>query len=185
MDTHSLGQRLGDREKKTCNQTRAVRSEIIVARHLNDKETLYGGDIMAHFDSAGGSAVYKFSERPTFTASVDTFQFVDTVEKGDAIYVESYVSGAGSTSIEAFVKLISTDLKTFERKLCAYAFLTYVLQDRGAHAKPLPELVPESEEEKTVCAGYEERRKVNLEKREQTKHIPRSVNLLPIWEQRG
>lgn len=181
MDT----QIFANREKKTCNQTRVVRSEIVVSRHLNDKDTLYGGDIMAHFDSAGGSAVYKFSERPTFTASVDTFQFVDTVKKGDAIYVESFVSGAGSTSIEAFVKLISTDLKTFERKLCAYAFLTYVLQDRGAHAKPLPELVPESEEEKVICDGYEERRKSNLERREQNGQIPRLVNLLPIWEQRG
>lgn len=176
-------QRISNNEKKTCNQTRVVRSEIIVARHLNDKDTLYGGDIMAHFDSAGGSAVYKFTGRPTFTASVDTFQFLDTVRKGDGIYVESYVTGAGATSVEAFVKLISLDLKTFERKLCAYAFLTYVLQDRSMDARPLPVLVPESDEEVAICEGYAVRRQANLKKREQNKSIPRSLNLLPIWEQ--
>lgn len=168
---------------RTCNDTRIVRSEIIVDRHLNDKDTYYGGDIMAHFDSAGGGAVYKFLKKPSFTATLDNLTFISPVYKGEQIYVEGFVSGVGTTSVEVFTKLIATNLKTFEKRLAAYAFLTYVIQDRHDPDFIMPQLRPESPEEIAICGDYEARRKVNLEKREHNKLISEYVQLEPIWEQ--
>lgn len=168
---------------RTCNETRVVRSEILVPRHMNDKDTYYGGDMMAHFDSAGGGAVYKFVRKPSFTASVDSFAFLKPAKRGESVYIESFVTGAGKTSVEVFVKLISTDLKTWENKLCAYAFLTYVLEDREDSSFQMPTLIAESEEEKAIVAGYQERRKQNLEKREASKQFMNHISLLPAWEQ--
>lgn len=167
---------------RTCKQSRAIRSEILVARHMNDKETYYGGDIMSHFDSACGTSVYKFLRKPTYTATVDTLTFVAPAERGEMVYVESYVSGVGKTSVEVFVKLVANDTKNWERKLCAYAFLTFVLADRNDPTFQMPVLVPETEEEIMIYAGYEERRKENLAKRKNQQSLIDNISIVPPWE---
>ena len=55
-----------DHTKKelTCNQTRNVRTAFVSYSELNDKDTLFGGEIMSHFDSACGRAVFNFVKRP-------------------------------------------------------------------------------------------------------------------------
>lgn len=168
---------------RTCNETRTVRSEIVVNRHLNDKDTYYGGDIMAHFDSAGGGTVFNFLRKPSFTATVDNLTFLSPVHKSEQIYVEAFVSGAGKSSVEVFTKLVATDLKTFEKRLAAYAFLTYVIQDRENPDFIMPRVVPESDEEVAICRDYDMRRQINLEKRGHNKMIQENISLKPIWEQ--
>lgn len=139
---------------------------------------------MAHFDSAGGGAIFNFLRKASFTATVDEMTFVSPVYKSEQIYVEAFVSGAGTSSVEVFTKLIATNLKTYEKRLAAYAFLTYVVQDRKNPEFVMPTLVPESAEEIAICEGYAKRREMNLRKREQGKNILDAVKLLPIWEQK-
>lgn len=168
---------------RTCNDSRIVRSEIIVHRHLNDKDTYYGGEIMAHFDSASGGAVYKFLRKPSFTATIDSLNFVSPIHKNEQIYVEAYVSGVGKSSVEVFTKLVATDLKTFKKRIASYAFLTFVIQDREDPDFVMPVLVPETEEEKAICKEYPKRRAMNLEKRKLNQQMETSIQLDPIWEQ--
>lgn len=168
----------------TCNQTRVVRSEIALPKHLNDKATVFGGEIMSHFDLAGGNAVYNFMKKTAFTATMDHMSFIQPVRMADVMYIEAYVSGAGKTSAEVFVKLISNNVDTSEKKLCSYAFLTYVLADRTDPDYQMPEIKPESKEEIAICKGYEKRRLTNLEKRKESKELTNHMNLNPIWETR-
>ncbi|CZQ92653.1 Hypothetical protein Tpal_1524 [Trichococcus palustris] len=172
-----------ENQKKTltCNQTRNVRTEVVTYSRLNDKDTLFGGDIMAHFDIAGGRAVFNFLKRPSFTASVDSIEFVRPVYKNEAFYVESYVSGCGKTSVEVFVKMISSNPLTEESHISAFAFMTFVLADRSDASFKMPLIQPESEEEKTVCAGYADRRKASLAKRNQNDAILSRLSDKPIW----
>lgn len=172
---------MNHKNTKTCNQTRAVRSEILVARHMNDKDTYYGGDMMAHFDTAGGTAVYNFLQKPSFTATVDTLVFHQPVRRNELIHVEAFVSGAGKSSVEVFTKLVATNLQTQESRLCAYAFLTFVVADRTDPEFVMPILVPESEEEQAICAGYEDRREENIRKRNNQKDLLDKISLMPPW----
>ncbi|UJF16493.1 acyl-CoA thioesterase [Jeotgalibaca sp. MA1X17-3] len=168
----------------TCNKTRVVRSEIALPKHLNDKETVFGGEIMSHFDLAGGNAVYNFMKKTAFTATMDHMAFIQPVHMADVMYIEAYVSGAGETSAEVFVKLVSNNVDTSEKKLCSYAFLTYVLADRTDPNYQMPEIKPESKEEMIICKGYKERRLINLAKRNESKELMKSIDLNPIWETR-
>lgn len=173
---------MNERPKVTCNETRTIRSDFVFSRDLNDKDTYYGGNIMAHFDSAGGGASFKFLKNASFTATVDVMTFVSPVHKTEEIYVESYVSGAGKSSVEAFTKMIATDLKTNQSRVVAYAFLTYVLENRNNKDFVMPELVPESEEEIAICQDYQKRRQLNLEKRKDNKAIEAAISTKPIWK---
>lgn len=169
---------------RTCNQTRIVRSDIALPKHLNDKATVFGGEIMSHFDLAGGNAIYKFVKKKAFTATLDHMVFIEPVCMADMMYIEAYVSGAGKTSAEVFVKLVSNNMDTWEKKLCSYAFLTFVLADRTDPNNLMPEIKPETAEEIAICSGYEERRKINVAKRKESKKIIGKIDLNPIWETR-
>lgn len=179
-----MSEEVRNKETMTCNQTRVVRSDIALPKHLNDKETVFGGEIMSHFDIAGGNTVYNFMKKTAFTATLDYMVFIEPVRMADMMYIEAYVSGSGKTSAEVFVKLVSSNVDTFEKKLCSYAFLTYVLADRSDPTYELPIIKPESDEEKVVCGGYEERRKTNLAKRKDSQEIIRNITVKPIWETR-
>lgn len=173
-----------NRKTVTCNQTRVVRSDIALSKHMNDKETVFGGEIMAHFDLAGGNSVFNFMKKTAFTATLDHMVFIEPVHKSEMMYIEAYISGAGKTSTEVFVKLVTTNWETWEKKLCSYAFFTYVLADRSDPSFQMPHIKPETKEEKIICNGYEERRKANLAKRKDSKEIMENINLNPIWETR-
>lgn len=166
----------------TCNQTRNVRTAVVTYNDLNDKDTLFGGEIMSHFDSACGRAVYNFVKGPTFTASVDSLTFIRPVHKNETIYVEAYVSGRGKSSVEAFAKLVSSNPHTDERHISAFAFLTFVLADRSDASFDIPLIQPDSEEEKMICAGYDERRSVNLAKRSQNSQLLSGLSTKQIWD---
>ena len=51
------------KKELSCNQTRNVRTAFVSYSELNDKDTLFGGEIMSHFDSACGRAVFNFVKR--------------------------------------------------------------------------------------------------------------------------
>ncbi|MFZ2425530.1 MAG: acyl-CoA thioesterase, partial [Trichococcus flocculiformis] len=130
------------KKELSCNQTRNVRTAFVSYSELNDKDTLFGGEIMSHFDSACGRAVFNFVKRPSFTATVDLIAFIQPVQKNEAIYVEAYVSGCGNTSVEAFAKLTATDVRTGESRICAYAFLTFVITDSSDPDFVMPLIQP-------------------------------------------
>jgi acyl-CoA hydrolase len=170
------------KKEMTCNQTRNVRTAFVGYNDLNDKDTLFGGEIMSHFDSASGRAVFNFVKRPSFTATVDLVAFIHPVLKNEAIYVEAYVSGCGKTSVETFAKLIATDVRTGESRICAYSFLTFVITDSSDPDFVMPLIIPESEEEKLICSGYEERRINNLVKRNQNSRLLSGLSTKQIWD---
>ena len=108
--------------------------------------------------------------------------FIQPVQKNEAIYVEAYVSGCGNTSVEAFAKLTATDVRTGESRICAYAFLTFVITDSSDPDFVMPLIQPESEEEKLICSGYEERRTNNLIKRNQNSRLLAGLSTKQIWD---
>ena len=46
----------------------------------------------------------------------------------------------------------------------------------------MPQIQPESEEEKMICAGYEERRINNLVKRNQNSRLLSGLSTKQIWD---
>lgn len=83
--------------------------------------------------------------------------------------VESYVSGTHHKSMEVFVKIIGENLTTGERYLAATCFKTFVAVPSHMNEETeftVPKVIPDTAEEKLVCAGYEKRRKQRLQERE-------------------
>ena len=92
------------------------------------------------------------------TASLDNMNFLKPLPEGNSVCIESYVTGAGNTSVEVFAKIIGEDLLTGDRYIAATSFLTFVALPEDRDNFEMPLIVPESDEEKFLCAGYEKRK---------------------------
>ncbi|MDN6193878.1 MAG: acyl-CoA thioesterase [Alkalibacterium sp.] len=165
----------------TCNATRVVQTHRILPPDLNDHQTLFGGKLMSLIDDTASISVSRFARtNDVITASMDELHFIHPIEQGHSVCVESYVSGAGRTSVEVFVKVLGENLLTGERYIAATSFITFVVP--GMHPEQsLPDIAPENNEEKMICGEYKSRRKRRLTDRKANEKLVEAITLLPPW----
>ncbi|MFC6176085.1 acyl-CoA thioesterase [Companilactobacillus huachuanensis] len=137
----------------TCQETRTISERVIFDGDLNDKGTLFGGKTLSLLDENAGLASFKVIKAKIATASYDHVNFWKPITTDKYIKFESFVTGVSGRQIEVFTKIISHDLKTDEREIAFSSFCTLVV----LQAVELPEIVPETPEEKYLCAGFRKR----------------------------
>ncbi|MFD2044347.1 acyl-CoA thioesterase [Ornithinibacillus salinisoli] len=137
-------------EKKPCSNSLAVKTSHVLPPDTNTHGTLFGGKLMADIDDVAAIAAVRHSRQPVVTASTDSVDFLAPVKEGDSICVEAFVTWTRNTSMEVFVKAVTEELLTGERKVCTTAFLTFVAVDENGKPTPVPEVYPETELEKLL-----------------------------------
>jgi len=143
-------------EQKTCQQTRTISEKTVFDGDLNDKQTLFGGKTLSLLDENAGLASFKLVQAKIATAGYDHINFWRPITTDKYIKIESFVTGVSGRQIEVFTKIISHDLKTGVSEIAFTSFCTLIVL-RSATQIVLPELIPETEEEKFLCAGFEKR----------------------------
>lgn len=162
----------------TCKETRSIQTHLIMYSQMNMHKALYGGQLMHWMDETAGIAAARFARSSLVTASLDHLDFLLPLQEGHSVCLEAYVSGSGNRSMEVFVKVIGEDLLKNERYLAATSFLTFTCLDPKIS---LPAIVPESEEEKFICGGYEERRAAGKKKRQESIELAKHVDTRLPW----
>lgn len=155
--------------KKTLSESKVYYDYGVMAGDLNTGGSMYGPKIIDICDHCSGQCATRHIRGPVATISVDTVQFIRPLFLGDFLHAESMVSGVGNTSIEIFTKIFVEKPLTGEKSLACICFLTFKAKE--AKKGELPEIIPETEEEKLLIAGYEERRKINKERQNYNQKI--------------
>ncbi|MGK0550550.1 acyl-CoA thioesterase [Enterococcus faecalis] len=171
-------------EQKTCRQSRVIQTHRIFPFDLNPFGALFGGKLMTLIDDAASISVSRHCRRGAVTASLDDLNFLKPLYENHSVCVESYVSGAHHKSMEVFVKVIGEDLATGERYLAATCFTTFVAIPSRMNEKTeftVPTVVAETEEERRVCDGYEQRRVQRLQERTAYQQFARSLSTELPW----
>jgi acyl-CoA hydrolase len=130
--------------EKFAKESRATKISIVLPPDTNHHGTMFGGKLMAQIDDVATISATRHARRPVVTASTDSVDFIQPVKLGDSVCLQSFVTWAGKTSMEVFVKVIAENLLTGERKICTTAFLTFVALDENGKPTPVPKVVPES-----------------------------------------
>lgn len=130
--------------EKFAKESRATKISIVLPPDTNHHGTMFGGKLMAQIDDVATISATRHARRPVVTASTDSVDFIQPVKLGDSVCLQSFVTWAGKTSMEVFVKIIAENLLTGERKICTTAFLTFVALDENGKPTPVPKVVPES-----------------------------------------
>ncbi|MDY0409556.1 acyl-CoA thioesterase [Virgibacillus soli] len=156
---------------KTCSNSLAVKTSHVLPPDTNAHGTLFGGKLMAHIDDVAAIAAVRHARKPVVTASTDSVDFLEPVKEGNSICVEAFVTWTHKTSMEVFVKAVTEDLLTGERKVSATAFLTFVAVDDNGRPVPVPPIEPETEYEKQLHEGAKQRADHRRQRRGQSRQF--------------
>ncbi|MCU6603252.1 acyl-CoA thioesterase [Peribacillus frigoritolerans] len=153
-------------EKNVAHQTQQSRTlliDLVFPPDTNHHNTIFGGKVMDYVDKIACISAMRHCRKPVVTASSDSFEFLAPIKTGDAINLEAYVTCTHRTSMEVFVKVERENLLTGEKQLTARAFLTMLAIDEDGKPTNIPQVIPETEEEKQqyvqAQARYIERKK--------------------------
>lgn len=158
-------------QAKPCINSLAVKTAHVLPPDTNSHGTLFGGRLMAYIDDVAAIAAVRHARKPVVTASMDSVDFLAPVKEGDSICVEAFVTWTHTTSMEVFVKAVTEDLLTGDRKVCTTAFLTFVAIDDHGRPTPVPPVYPESDHEKQLHEKASYRAQSRRERRQQSKEM--------------
>lgn len=134
----------------------------MMPQDANIQGNVYGGTIMKLMDEVAGAVAARHCRRNVVTASVDRMDFFRPVYIGNLLTLKSSVNYVGKTSLEIGVRIEAEDLKTGEILHTGSSYLTFVALDSEGKPSLVPEIIPETSEEKRRYRQAEERRAQRL-----------------------
>ena len=147
---------------KEPSESLTVMTEIVLPNDTNVFGNLMGGRLMYWMDIAAAISAQKHCNAPVVTASVDNISFENAIKIGNTVHIEARVSRAFNTSMEIYLKVWGEDLQQQFKYKSNEAYYTFVALDPNKRPRTVPQLVPETEEEKRLFEGALRRRQVRL-----------------------
>ncbi len=169
-----MAQQQPQRTAKTPSASQVELTELVLPNDTNQLGNLLGGRLMHWVDIAAALAAQKHSGRVSVTASVDEMTFLLPVKLGQVVRLHASVNRAFHTSMEVGVHVDVEDFRTGDVRHVSTAYLTFVAIDEIGRAVRVPELLPETEDDKRRFADAETRRAHRLQKRDEMVHNDRS-----------
>jgi acyl-CoA hydrolase len=88
---------------------------------------------------------------------------------GEVAVLQAQVNYAGRTSMEVGVRVEAEDVRTGARRYTTKAYLTFVAVDAIGKPRPIPRLVPVTDEDRRRHADAEARRAARLALRDRSR----------------
>ena len=140
-------------------------SEIVLPNDANPLNALLGGRLMHWIDLAGAMAAHRHSRAYVVTASIDHMDFLVPVRVGDFVVLRSSVNRVYHTSMEVGVKVWVENYRSQQNRHVSSAYLTFVAVDAVGNRVPVPQVTPETEDEKRRYTRAGNRRDYRLSQR--------------------
>ncbi|HHF99097.1 MAG TPA: acyl-CoA thioesterase [Candidatus Aerophobetes bacterium] len=152
-------------KKKTPAESFAILSQVMMPHHANHYGNVHGGVIMKLVDEVAYVAASRHARCNVVTASIDSLDFKNPVHIGDVVTLEAKLTYVGRTSMEVEVHVETEKIKTGETLPVATAYLTMVALDEKGCPTPVPQLVPQTDEEKRKYEEAKFRREERLKRK--------------------
>ncbi len=139
-----------------------IMTELVLPNDTNTLNNLMGGRLLHLMDICSAIAAQKHSNRIVVTASVDNVSFRHPIKLGDVVTLEAKVTRAFNSSMEVHIVVHAENVPAGNKYKCNEAFYTFVAVDQLGNPITVPELEPETDEEKKLFEGAIRRRQVRL-----------------------
>ena len=142
-------------------------SQVVLAEMMNIADTnvagiVHGGTIMKLVDTAAGLAAIKHTGAMCVTVSLDEMSFLAAVHVGDVVTVKASVNDVGTTSLEVGVRVEAENYVSHERVHTSSAYLVFVALDQQGRPRPVPPVIPQTDDERRRQREAKLRREVRL-----------------------
>ena len=121
--------------------------EEVLPQDTNAYNTLFGGRLLSLMDKAGGIACAKFAHREFVTISIDTLKFIAPARQGDLLEVVGKVVFTSQHTACAKVTAYTMSKATWDRTIICEGYFFFVAIDSMMRPIPIPQFVPEQEDE--------------------------------------
>jgi len=149
-------------ESRTSSESLTIMTEIVLPNDTNVFGNLMGGRLMYWMDIAAAIAAQKHCNAPVVTVSVDNISFHSPIKLGNTVHIEAKVTRAFTTSMEIHLKVWGEDHIQQYKYKSNEAYYTFVAVDASSRPKAVPQLVPETEEDKKLFEGALRRKQLRL-----------------------
>jgi acyl-CoA hydrolase len=149
-------------KSKTARETLSITTIIVLPNDTNTQGNLFGGQLLAWMDVISSVAAHRHCKRVVVTAAVNNVSFQKPIRHASIVTLEAKVSRSFSTSMEIIVDVFVEDQITGAREKCNEAIYTFVAVDQNGAPINVPELIPETEEEKKRFEGALRRKQLSL-----------------------
>lgn len=172
-------------QPRYVRDSRVIKTNRVFPTDVNNHNTLFGGKLMSYIDDIASISATRHCRQSVVTASTDSVDFLFPIKPSDSVCLESFVTYTGKSSMEVFVKVIAEDLMSGERKIAATSFLTFVAMDSNKNPIPVPEIVPETEEEFKLHESAPQRSQMRKARRTESKMLASFLTTNDPWEPRA
>jgi hypothetical protein len=149
-------------KSKRAVETLAITTKIVLPNDTNTLGNLFGGQLLAWMDVIASVSAHRHSKRVVVTASVNNVSFQKPIKHASIITLEAKVSRAFNSSMEIFVDVFVEDQVTGLLEKSNEAIYTFVAVDQNGGPIQVPELIPETEQEKERYEGALRRKQLSL-----------------------
>jgi acyl-CoA hydrolase len=147
---------------RKASETLAITTKIVLPNDTNTLGNLFGGQLLAWMDVIASVSAHRHCKRVVVTASVNHVSFQKPIKHASIVTLEAKVSRAFYSSMEIFVDVFVEDQVTGAKEKCNDAIYTFVAVDQNGGPIQVPELIPETEEEKMRYEGALRRKQLSL-----------------------
>ncbi len=148
--------------KKFARESYTIMNELVLPNDTNTLNNLMGGRLLHWMDIAAAISAQKHCNRIVVTASVDNVSFKHPVKLGDVISIEAQVTRAFNTSVEVRLVVWAQNIPSGTKVRSNEAFYTFVAIDQNGRTIVIPQLEPETDEEKELYEQALQRRELRL-----------------------
>ena len=115
---------------------------------LNNNDTIFGGQVMAILDRLALVVAERHSGMTCVTASVDALHFLAPARRGDVLLFQAAINRSWRSSMEIGVRVFAEDIQQNKKTHIVSAYFTFVALDDAGLPVEVPEVSPETMDEK-------------------------------------
>ncbi len=149
-------------KSKTAQESLAITTKLVLPNDTNTLGNLFGGQLLAWMDVIASVSAHRHSRRVVVTAAVNNVSFQKSIKQSSIVTLESKVSRSFTSSMEVFIDVFVEDPITGVKNKSNEAIYTFVAVDQNGGPIQVPELIPETEEEKSRFDGALRRKQLSL-----------------------
>jgi len=148
--------------KPVCESAINDQTAIVFPNDINVIGTLYGGRALEMADEVAAIVAKRHSGVTCVTLGIDSVRFLAPARRGDILNFKAAVNRVWRTSLEVGLKILADDFHTMQRRHIVSAYFTFVGVDANMKPVELPQVIPQSDDEKRRFAQADERRKARM-----------------------
>ena len=132
---------MSNKKHKYVEETYITISELMLPSHANFSGKIHGGYILSLLDQIAFACASKHSGEYCVTASVDTVDFLSSIEVGELVTMKASVNYVGRTSMVVGIRVEAENIRTGKKKHCNSSYFTMVAKDGEGNSVEVPGLI--------------------------------------------